>query len=88
MAAVRYFTRNNQPKTSRRDGGGWDRPRDRARTLREHDGNDKPLAEGDGNDDNNDEYDKDGDIPDNSAPPAESIVRSRPKSQHASVPSR
>ncbi len=42
--------------------GGWDRPRDRARTLGEHDGIDKPLAEGD--DDNNDKYGKDGDIPD------------------------
>ncbi len=39
--------------------GGWDRPRDRARTLRERDGNDKPLAEGD--DDDNNKY---GDIPD------------------------
>jgi hypothetical protein len=27
--------------------GGWDRPRDRARTLGERDGNDEPLAEGD-----------------------------------------
>ncbi len=42
--------------------GGWDRPRDRARTLGEHDGNDEPLAEGDNNDDN--KYGKDGNIPD------------------------
>ncbi len=42
--------------------GGWDRPRDRARTLWERDGNDKPLAEGDK--DNDDDYGKDGDIPD------------------------
>jgi hypothetical protein len=41
--------------------GGWDWPHNRARTLREHDGNDKPLAEG--KDDDNDEYDKDGNIP-------------------------
>jgi hypothetical protein len=32
--------------------GGWDRPRDHARTLGERDGNDKPLAEGDDNDNN------------------------------------
>jgi hypothetical protein len=43
--------------------GQWDRPRDRARTLGECDGNDKPLAEGDKDD--NDKYGKDGDIPDN-----------------------
>jgi hypothetical protein len=42
--------------------GGWDRPRDRARTLGERDGNDKPLAEGD--EDDNDKYGKDGNIPD------------------------
>jgi hypothetical protein len=41
--------------------GGWDRPRNRARTLGEHDGNDKPLAEG--NKDKNNEYGKDGNIP-------------------------
>jgi hypothetical protein len=41
--------------------GGWDRPPDRARRLRERDGNDEPLAEGD--DDNNNEYDDDGNIP-------------------------
>jgi hypothetical protein len=41
--------------------GGWDRPRDHARTLGECDGNDEPLAEGD--DDDDDEYGKDGDIP-------------------------
>jgi hypothetical protein len=66
--------------------GGWDRPRDPARTLRERDGNDKPLVEGNGND--NDKYNKDGDIPDDSAPPAESIACSHLESQHASVPSR
>ncbi len=64
---------------------GWDRPRDRARTLRERDGNDKPLAEGD--DDDDDEYNKDGNNSDDSAPPAEGIARSRPASQRASVPS-
>ncbi len=41
--------------------GGWDRPRDCARTLGEHDGNDEPIAEGDNNDE--DEYGEDGDIP-------------------------
>ncbi len=65
--------------------GGWDRPRDYARMLREHDGNNEPLAEGD--DDNNNKYNKDGNIPDNSAPPAESIARSHPASQRLSVPS-
>jgi hypothetical protein len=43
--------------------GGWDRPRDHARTLKECDGNDKPLAEG--NDNNNNKYDEYGDIPNN-----------------------
>jgi hypothetical protein len=43
--------------------GGWDRLRDCARTLGERDGNNMPLAEGDKDDD--DEYSKDGDIPDN-----------------------
>jgi hypothetical protein len=42
--------------------GGWDRPRDHARTLGERDGNNEPHAEGD--DDNNNMYGKDGDIPD------------------------
>ena len=41
--------------------GGWDRPRNHARMLWEHDSNNEPLAEGDNND--NDEYGKDGDIP-------------------------
>jgi hypothetical protein len=36
--------------------GGWDRLRNRARTIRERDGNDEPLAEGD--DDNNNKYTK------------------------------
>jgi hypothetical protein len=67
--------------------GGWDRPHDHARTLRERDGNDEPLAKGDDNDDDNKGYDEDGHIPDNSAPPAESIACLRPESQHASVPS-
>ncbi len=40
--------------------GGWDRPRDHVRTFGEHDGNNKPLAEGD--DDDDDEYGEDGDI--------------------------
>jgi hypothetical protein len=43
--------------------GGWDRPRDRARTLGERDGNNEPLAEG--NDVDDDEYGEDGNIPDN-----------------------
>ncbi len=55
------LSRNNQPKTRGRDEGGWDRPRDRARTLGERDGNDEPLAEGDK--DNNKEYNKNGNIP-------------------------
>jgi hypothetical protein len=41
--------------------GGWDRPRDCARMLGERDGKDKPLAEG--NKDDNNEYGKDGNIP-------------------------
>jgi hypothetical protein len=52
--------------------GGWDRPRDRARTLRERDGNNEPLSEG--NDDNDDKYNEDGDIRNDSPPPAESIA--------------
>ncbi len=43
--------------------GGWDRPHDCAKTLGEHDGNSKPLAEGDNN--NDDKYGKDSNIPDN-----------------------
>ncbi len=43
--------------------GGWDRLRDCARILGEHDGNNKPLAEGDEDDVN--EYGKDSDIPNN-----------------------
>jgi hypothetical protein len=88
MAAVRYFTRNNQSKTSGHDGGGWDGPRDHVRTLRECDGNNEPLAEGDNDDNDDDKYDEDGNIPDDSAPPAESIARLHPESQCASVPSR
>jgi hypothetical protein len=57
MAAIRYFTHNNQPKTRRRDGGGWHRPHDRARTFGERDGNDE------GAEDDDDKYGKDGDIP-------------------------
>ncbi len=41
--------------------GGWDRLRDRARTLSERDGKNKPLVQGNNNDDV--EYDEDGDIP-------------------------
>ncbi len=41
--------------------GGWDRQHNHARKLRECDGNDEPLAEGDDND--GDEYKEDGDIP-------------------------
>ncbi len=40
--------------------GGWDRPRDCARTLGERDGNDEPFAEGDDND--YDKYGEDGNI--------------------------
>jgi hypothetical protein len=43
--------------------GGWDRPHNHARTYGEHDGNDKPLAES--IKDDNDEYNEDGNIPDN-----------------------
>ena len=37
--------------------GGWDRPHDRARTLGEHDGNNK------GNEDDDDEFSKDSNVP-------------------------
>ncbi len=40
--------------------GGWDRLQDRARTLGDRDGNDKPLAEGEDDDDN--EYGKNSNI--------------------------
>ncbi len=46
----------NQKQASMTEGG-WDRPRDRARMLRECDGKDKPLVEGNNND--NDVYNKD-----------------------------
>ncbi len=39
--------------------GGWDRPHDRARTFGERNGNDK------GDEDDNNEYGKDGGIPNN-----------------------
>ncbi len=65
--------------------GGWDKLRNCARTLEEHDGNNEPLVEGDNNDDN--KYGEDGDIPDNSALPADSIACYRPEIQRASVPS-
>jgi hypothetical protein len=42
--------------------GGWDRQCDRARILREYDGNDKPLAEGKNN---NHKYKEDSNIPNN-----------------------
>jgi hypothetical protein len=42
--------------------GGWDRPRDRAKTLGERDGNEEPHAEGNNDNDDDDEYGKDGDI--------------------------
>jgi hypothetical protein len=51
----------NQKQTGVTEGGR-DRARDRAKTLGERDGNDEPLAEG--NEDDDDEYGKDGDIPD------------------------
>ncbi len=63
-----------------------DRLRNRARTLEEHDGNNEPLAEG--NNDDNNKYGEDGNIPDDSVPPAESIARLRSESQRTSVPSR
>jgi hypothetical protein len=82
--------------------GGWDRPRDRARTLGERDGNDKPLAEG--NEEDDDEYGKDSNIPDDddeyavgvnySASPLKRATtsaapaRACPVSQQLSVPSR
>ncbi len=43
--------------------GGWDRPRNHAGILWEHDGNNEPLAEGDNNDNN--KYNNDGKIPNN-----------------------
>ncbi len=43
--------------------GGWDKPHDRARMLREQDGNEEPLAEGNNDDDN--KYNKDSNIPNN-----------------------
>ncbi len=66
--------------------GGWDRPRNHARTLRERDGNNELLSEG--NNDDNNKYNEDGNIPNDSAPPAESITRLHPASQRASMPSR
>jgi hypothetical protein len=57
MAAVQYFTRNNQPKTRGHDGGGWHRPHDCARTFGERDDNDE------GDEDGDNKYSKDGDIP-------------------------
>ncbi len=54
--------------------------------LKEHDGNNEPLS--DGNKDDDDKYDENGDIPGNSAPPAESIACLRPASQRTSMPSR
>ena len=51
-----FHTTTNQ-KPAGVTEGGWDRPHDRARTLGECDGNDK------GNKDDDKEYGKDGDIP-------------------------
>jgi hypothetical protein len=56
----------------------------RATVQRVKGGNNKPLAEGD--DDDNNKYDKDSKIPDDSAPPTESIARSHHASQRASMP--
>ena len=50
-------------KTRGHDEGGWGRPCNHSRTIGEQDGNNKPLVEDDGNDDKDDEYDEDGDIP-------------------------
>jgi hypothetical protein len=55
MATICYFTSNNQPKTRGRDRGGWDRLRNRARTLGGRDGNNKPLVEGNNDDDDDDD---------------------------------
>ncbi len=60
MATVQNFTCNNQPKHAGMMKGGWDRPCNRARALRERDGNGKPLDEGNSN--NNEKYDEDGNI--------------------------
>ncbi len=81
-----------QATTNQKQAGmmeeGWDRLHNHARMLRDPDGNDEPLAEGNNDDNYNDEYDKDGYTPHDSVPPAESIARLRPESQRASVPSR
>jgi hypothetical protein len=57
-----FYTQQPSKKYAGVTEGGWDRPRDCARTLRECDGNDRHLAEGDDNDDN--KYSEDGNIPD------------------------
>jgi hypothetical protein len=43
--------------------GGWNRTCNRARLLRERDGNNEPPAEDNDDDDDDDKYDKDGNIP-------------------------
>jgi hypothetical protein len=58
MAAVQFFSRNNQPKHAGVMEGGWDRLHNHARTLGERDGN------GEGNEDEDNKYGKDGNIPD------------------------
>jgi hypothetical protein len=50
--------KTNQKHTGMTEGG-WDRPRDHARTLGERDGNNKD------DEDDDDEYGKDGNIPNN-----------------------
>jgi hypothetical protein len=53
-------TTTNQKQAGMTEGG-WDKLHNPVRTLRECDGNDKPLAEG--KDNNNNKYNEDGDIP-------------------------
>jgi hypothetical protein len=61
MTAVQHLHATTNQKHAGMMEGGWDRPRNHARTLGGRDGNDESLAEG--NDNNNDKYGKDGDIP-------------------------
>ncbi len=53
-----FFHATTNQKHAGKTEGGWDRPHNRARTLGERDGNDE------GKEDDNDEYGKDGNIPD------------------------
>jgi hypothetical protein len=58
MSGSIFFQATTNQKQAGMTEGGWDRPHDRARTLGERDGNDE------GDEDDNDEYGKNGDIPD------------------------